>query len=331
MSPAEPMARFGDLVATGLVDVTSDPRCLDTAGRWAVIVTFDGSPIFARFQHWQRGAPAVRPWPGISGPWRTSLDRDAYCDRVQRVRQHIAAGWVYQVNVCRVLSADTAATDLLGLGPRLEHGPIDVGGCLHLPDHGVHIASASPEVYLSRSGAALTSGPIKGTARTPDGLLAKDRAENIMIVDMVRNDLSKVATVGSVKVPSLLKVESYPGLHHLVSTVSASMPTDVGWSQILAATFPPGSVTGAPKSAAVRVITELEPVPREVYCGAFGWVDADRREARLAVAIRTFWLRDGRLHFGTGAGVTWGSDPLGEWRETQLKAERLIAQAGSGS
>jgi para-aminobenzoate synthetase component 1 len=102
---------------------------------------------------------------------------------------------------------------------------------------------------------------------------------------------------------------------------------DVTWSQIFAATFPPASVSGAPKSSALRIIRELEPVPRGPYCGAIGWVDADHRTASLAVAIRTFWLDAGQLRFGTGAGITWGSDPVSEWAETELKAELLIGLA----
>jgi para-aminobenzoate synthetase component 1 len=116
-------------------------------------------------------------------------------------------------------------------------------------------------------------------------------------------------------------------LVHLVSRIEARLRPDVGWVELLAACTPPGSVSGAPKSSALRVIGELEPVARGLYCGAIGWVDADRGTAELAVGIRTFWAAGDTLNFGTGAGVTWGSDPAGEWLETELKAERLIASA----
>jgi para-aminobenzoate synthetase component 1 len=171
------------------------------------------------------------------------------------------------------------------------------------------------------------SGPIKGTARTPDALLPKDSAENVMIVDLVRNDLGVVAQVGSVHVPALLAVEEHPGLAHLVSTVRATLRPDVGWNDLFAAAFPPGSVTGAPKSSALRIIADVEPVARGPYCGAVGWVDADRHEACLAVGIRTFWWHGDQLCFGTGAGITWSSDPELEWQETELKADRLVALA----
>jgi para-aminobenzoate synthetase component 1 len=117
-------------------------------------------------------------------------------------------------------------------------------------------------------------------------------------------------------------------LVHLVSTVRGRLWPGRGWADLLDATFPPGSVTGAPKLAALGVIRSLEPVPRGVYCGAVGWVDADRGEGDLNVAIRTFWVEDDELHLGTGAGITWDSDPDAEWEETELKARQLLAVAG---
>jgi para-aminobenzoate synthetase component 1 len=198
---------------------------------------------------------------------------------------------------------------------------------VHLPDHAVDVASASPERFLTRRGSKVWSSPIKGTAATSDGFLAKDRAENVMIVDLVRNDLGRVCEFGTIRVPSLLDVESHPGLFHLVSTIEGRLRAEVGWSELLEATFPPGSVTGAPKLAALDFIHRLEPTPRGVYCGAIGWVDADRREGELNVGIRTFWVEEDELHFGTGGGITWGSDPSGEWQETELKARRLLGVA----
>ncbi len=190
--------------------------------------------------------------------------------------------------------------------------------------------TASPELFLRVAGGAVTSGPIKGTAPTPDGLTAKDRAENVMITDLVRNDLQRVCDPGTVEVTDLLAVEAHPGLVHLVSTVTGRLRPGLRsgaslWPALLDATFPPASVSGAPKSSALRIIDALEPVPRGPYCGAIGWVDGD--EAVLAVGIRTFWWADGVLRFGTGAGITWGSDPAREWEETELKARRLVGLA----
>jgi para-aminobenzoate synthetase component 1 len=132
-----------------------------------------------------------------------------------------------------------------------------------------------------------------------------------------------------VDVPELCVVREHPGLVHLESRVTARIRPGQGWADILDAAFPPGSVTGAPKYSALKTIAELEREHRGPYCGAIGWVDGDRQEARLAVGIRTFWLERGLLRFGTGAGITWGSDPTREWEETELKAERLISLANA--
>jgi para-aminobenzoate synthetase component 1 len=252
------------------------------------------------------------------------------------VRAHISRGEVYQANICRVLRTPCAGdADVVALHHLLVAGnPAPHAGALRLPDHGVHIASASPELYLRRAGDTIESRPIKGTGRRAGDLLAKDEAENVMIVDLVRNDLGRICRTGSIGVPGMLEVEHHPGLVHLVSTVSGELLPGTLWPQILAATFPPGSVTGAPKIAALGIIDALEAGPRGPYCGAFGWVDADRASAELAVAIRTFWREDGptgaQMAFGTGAGITWASDPQAEWRETQLKSARLLAVAGIG-
>lgn len=305
--------------------------------------------------------------------WRTSLDRDAYVDAVRRVREHVRAGTVYQANICRVLDAPVPRTDgrepdPRALADRLAAGnPAPFQGVVHVPRSSaapadpvderrteevparaapsdldpVWVVTASPELYLRVEGlagdgpATITSAPIKGTARTVDGLTAKDEAENVMITDLVRNDLQRVCVPGTVAVTTLLDVEEHPGLVHLVSTVTGELRPQVAasddlWARLLTATFPPASVSGAPKSSALRIIDELETTPRGPYCGAVGWVDADAGTAELAVGIRTFWWsQDERLRFGTGAGITWGSDPEGEWAETELKAARLIALASA--
>ncbi|WP_392676073.1 chorismate-binding protein [Streptomyces sp. LN785] len=333
------MARFGGLLASDLQDVTSDPAALDSSGFWAVCADFEGGLVCARFGT-VRTAPVPAPVPGAwhgpgAGDWISSLDRAAYTAGVRRIREYIAAGEVYQANLCRVMTAvlpDPAAADVDALTALLARGnPAPYAGTIRLPAHGVEIATASPELFLSRNGRTVESGPIKGTGRTEADLLEKDYAENVMIVDLVRNDLGRVCVTGSVTVPDLCAVEKHPGLVHLVSTVQGRLGEGVGWSGLLAAAFPPGSVTGAPKSSALRIIEALETAPRGPYCGGIGWVDADRSTAGLAVGIRTFWIdRTGAapvLKFGTGAGITWGSDPEREWDETELKAARLLAVA----
>ncbi|MFE7135477.1 chorismate-binding protein [Streptomyces sp. NPDC057638] len=338
-----PLARFGPLVATDLRDVTSDPAALDSAGFWAVAADFEGGLTCARFGeiHTEPIPPAVPGrWRGpAAGDWVSSLDRSGYVAGVRRIREHIAAGEVYQANLCRVLSAplpDPAAADVDALTALLARGnPAPYAGTIRLPSYGVEIATASPELYLRRDGVTIESGPIKGTGRTAADLLEKDHAENVMIVDLVRNDLGRVCATGSVTVPALCAVEAHPGLVHLVSTVRGELGPKEGWEQMLGATFPPGSVTGAPKSSALRIIEALETAPRGPYCGGIGWVDADRGTGELAVGIRTFWIEressrgadTATLRFGTGAGITWGSDPEREWDETELKASRLLAIA----
>jgi para-aminobenzoate synthetase component 1 len=332
--PHPPYAYFSGLLATGLQEVSDDPAALDRPGWWAVVGSYEGAWTCARFADVRPAPPLTGPWHGPRpGDWRSSLDQAAYEAGVRHIREHIAAGDVYQANLCRVLSAPIGPADEpAGLAARLARGnPAPYAGVVDLPDHDLRVISASPELYLHRAADLVTSSPIKGTGRTEQDLLPKDTAENIMIVDLVRNDLSRVARPGGVSVPELCVVEKHPGLVHLVSTVRARLRPGTTWPELLAATFPPGSVTGAPKLSALGIINRLEPVPRGPYCGAIGWVDSIRRTARLAVGIRTFWIRDGTLRFGTGAGITWGSDPTREWHETRLKAARLVALASSGT
>lgn len=329
----EPLAWFGGRLATGLVEVRNDVAALDEGGWWAVVVDFEGAVTAARFGRVVDAAlPACGPWSPLRGDWRSSLARPAYESAVREVRARVARGAVYQVNVCRVLEHDLDEdADLVALaGLTAWHNPAPYGGVVRVP--GVDLVCASPELFLRRDDDLVTTGPIKGTAATAEGLRQKDVDENVMIVDLARNDLSVVCRPGSVAVQGLLTVEHHPGLVHLVSRVSGRLVPGTSWVRLLGATLPPASVTGAPKSTALQAIHDLEPVPRGPYCGAVGWVDADAGTAELAVGIRTFWAAHddtGRrvLRYGTGAGITWGSDPAGEWAETELKAATLVGLA----
>ena len=318
-------------LATGLVEISHDLDALDRPGFWIVVATFEGEISCARFADVRAAPLPVAAWHGPHPrSWTSSMDEAAYVAAVSRVRERIAAGDVYQVNVCRTLSAPTRERDLVGLAGRLAAThPSRYPALVCLPSAGVHVCSASPELFLARDAGTLETRPIKGTGRTASDLAVKDHAENVMIVDMARNDLGQVAATGSVLVTGLCEIEDYPGLVQLVSTVRAQLRPGTGWSEIFAASFPPASVSGAPKSSALRIIAELEPVPRGPYCGTVGFVDNDRDEAVLAVTIRTFWLDGDELRFGTGAGITWGSQPQAEWAETQLKAGRLVAIASA--
>jgi len=328
---AAPLAVVGGRLATGLVDVTSDLSALDGEGFWAVVLPYDGAPVCARFDTVRPAVPwRGRPWRGPAPEaWCSSLDHDAFCAGVDAIRGAIAAGDVYEVNLTRRLSAPAPPdADVAALGAALAEGnPAPFSAVVRIPATGTYVASASPERFLTREGARVWSSPIKGTAATADLLTEKDRAENVMIVDLVRNDLGRVCEFGSVRVPALWAVEDHPGLVHLVSTVEGRLRPGRGWGDLIEATFPPGSVTGAPKLAAMEHIARLEPASRGVYCGAVGWVDADAGRGELNVAIRTFWIEDGMLHFGTGGAITWDSTAEGEWAETELKARRLLRVA----
>lgn len=333
----------GVIECSGVESVTHDIDDL-TAGFWAVVVTFEGDLTAVRMSQVPR-RPASTPtavradatWPGVEGEWTGSLGDTAYVEGVEEIRERIARGTVYQVNLCRVLSAEIGDGSIRALGNVLAQGnPAPYAATIDIPEAGLEIASASPEAYLVRRGNTVTSSPIKGTAATAEQMLPKDFAENVMIVDLVRNDLQHVCRPGTVRVDDLCRLEQHPGLVHLVSDVTGELRAGVGWREVLDASFPPGSVSGAPKHTALQAITDLETVPRGPYCGAIGWIDADRDEALLAVGIRTFWVDDdgsGRrmLRFGSGAGITWGSHPQGELHETELKAARLVSLARGAS
>ena len=262
------------------------------------------------------------------GPWTTSLGREEYEAGVRTIIGLVEAGDCYQANLTRRLSCERAA-DPVALWCALETGnPAPHAAFLRLG--GFAVVSASPERFLRREGRAVETRPIKGTAREASELRAsaKDRAENVMIVDLARNDLGRVCEPGSVQVPDLCALEAHPGLVHLVSTVRGRLRAGVELGALVRATFPPASVTGAPKPRVLQVIEDLEPVRRGVYCGAIGWVDTEAQRADLAVAIRTFTVQPGGTDLGVGAGITADSDPAREWAETELKAARLLALAG---
>ena len=339
MRPLRDHARFADRHACGVVEVRRGVDALEAmsgAGFWAVVATFEGEVTAVRFADVRPGPPepCVIDWAPLDRRWETSLTSAAYVQAVGEVRERIAAGTVYQVNVCRVVShALDDDADLDGLDWLVRQGnPAPHGARIRCSAAGLDVVSASPELYLARRDGRLVTRPIKGTATTAAAMLPKDHAENVMIVDLMRNDLSGVCQPGTVSVDELCALEEHPGLVHLVSTVSGRLREEATWAEIFTAAYPPGSVSGAPKSSALTAIRDLEVGPRGPYCGAVGWVDADRGEAELAVGIRTFWAeRDGagrrRLRFGTGAGITWASDPAGEWAETELKAARLVGLA----
>ena len=319
---------MGGLRATNCVEITTDATRLDDGSFWAISISFEGEAQFARFENVANSSFSAEPWHEISGPWSSSVKKDEYINYVSLIRNSIADGGVYQVNACRELAhrfeGDSQSLDGL-FANLLVKNPANFACYLHIDQ--LEIASASPERLLSRKGSTLLTSPIKGTIRSDESSFGeKDKAENLMIVDLMRNDLGRICDPGSIEVTELFRNEKHPGITHLVSDVQGTLREGVSWKEILAATMPPGSVSGAPKSAALSIIQEHEG-RRGPYCGTLGWIQGDRAE--LSVAIRTFWTTgDGVIRFGTGAGITWGSDPAAEWEETQLKARHLISIAG---
>jgi len=309
--------------ATNCVEISDDPASLNKAGFWAVVNTFEGKWICARFKDVQDMPLPKMPWQSIETAWQSSQNAAEYQSNVALIKEQIAAGDIYQVNLCRILSAD-CDQGLQGLANKLQlENPAPYASYFKLPD--LEIASASPELFLHRQGDLIKSTPIKGTSATEE-FGEKDRAENVMIVDLMRNDFGSICESGSIDVPRLLAIQAHPGLFHLVSDVTGRLRTSIGWDEIAKALLPAGSISGAPKSSALKTIAKLEKIPRGPYCGVIGWVEGD--QAVLSVAIRVFWsVNHGKIHFGTGAGITWASDAKSEWDETELKANRLISIA----
>ena len=320
------------VLATELIEISSDPESLNDGGFWAVSTTFEGKHTFAKFKNVLRGVafPETNQWLGLNDVWESSISKSDFESYVSEIRAQIELGNVYQVTACRVLATQIEKHRSLAplFAKILARNPAPSASYLKLPDF--EIASASPELFLLREGSQIKTSPIKGTRKLSEtGSLfsEKDRAENVMIVDLMRNDFGRICEPGSVDVAQLLRSEEHPGLRHLVSDVVGELRKDISWSEIFEALLPAGSISGAPKSSALSVIAENEEIKRGPYCGVLGWVEGDRAE--LSVAIRIFWQEnDGLLKFGTGAGITYGSDPVLEWEETELKAQRLISIAG---
>ncbi len=293
----------------------------------------------ARDLCWHEARCIVRAGRETSG-WsigesRNTLDRTAYLERVNAVRDYIASGDVYQINLTfkhlfRWSGDPFSLYEELRRRQRVAHGGF-IGG------PGWHVLSLSPELFFEAQEDVIRTRPMKGTAprgltATEDAALAgwlrtdeKSQAENLMIVDLLRNDLGRIAKTGSVSVPALFSVESYRSVHQMTSTVKARLRAGTGIKEIVEALFPCGSVTGAPKIRAMEIIRELESEPRSVYTGAIGAIDPEG-DAQFNVAIRTLLLHDdGHGEMGIGSGIVFDSDAEAEHDECLLKGRFLTA------
>jgi para-aminobenzoate synthetase component 1 len=281
----------------------------------------------------RRAAPSY-PVPGVPGV-RSNFPREGYLDAVARVIEYIRAGDIFQANLSQRLEAPLVGTPLALYARLRQRNPAPFAAFLDFGD--LVVASSSPERFLRvQPDGRVETRPIKGTR--PRGVgpehdaalalalseSAKDRAENVMIVDLLRNDLSRVCRPGTVRVPELFALEHYATVHHLVSTVVGDLASGQGAVDVLRAAFPGGSITGAPKVRAMQIIAELEPTARGVYCGAIGYLSTSGA-LDSSIVIRTYLVRGRDVYFQVGGGIVADSDPEQEYRETLDKARGLIA------
>jgi para-aminobenzoate synthetase component 1 len=324
------------------------PRALDAPARAFAPLEFHfhdavwvreangAATIFARDDAAARRLWAVleRPAPAAGAPSLDALAPDhepaTYLDGARRVLEYLAAGDTYQVNLARRLSAPLlgGASAAVELAAALRaRSPAPHAAFIAAAAGDAWLVGNSPERFLALDGrGGVETRPIKGTrprggpeARAQLLASAKDRAEHVMIVDLERNDLGRVCRTGSVVVDGVARVLELPTVLHLVSTVRGELRADVGLAGLLAATFPGGSITGAPKRRAMEIIDELEPAARGPYTGATGWLGA-AGDLDLAVAIRTALVAEGRLSLSVGGGIVADSIPEAEWAETETKA-----------
>ena len=278
---------------------------------------------------------ALAPSPTISPPIQPgppSLDRTGFIHAVEHALAYIRAGDIYQVNLARRLELPCPVDSWSAFQRLLSVSPAPFAAYFDCGDFAV--ASSSPELFLRLSGRHLTTRPIKGTRPRSDDPIRdarlgwelqrspKENAELLMITDLLRNDVGRISEYGSVRVPELMRLERFAQVQHLVSTVEGRLRAPLTHLDALAACFPGGSITGAPKIRAMEIIDELEPVARGPYCGCHGYLGFNE-ESQLSITIRTAVLREGRAWVHTGAGIVADSNPSDEYDETEAKAAGL--------
>ncbi len=263
---------------------------------------------------------------------KSNMTKPAYLEKVRAIKEHIAAGDVYQANLTRKFYGkfESAPSPTLIFENLCRLSPAPYSCLMKMGEH--YIISSSPELFLKIDKIGnIESRPIKGTTAISDkksdlAESEKDRAENLMIVDLVRNDLSRCCIPGSVRVKSLFDITSYAALHHMSSTVTGKKRPETRVIQVVKDCFPPGSMTGAPKIKAMEICSKTEGMARGVYSGTLGWISNE--EAELSVVIRTIIIRGQEFEFQVGGAITHDSDPEAEWRETILKAEGIRKALG---
>nr|WP_233222402.1 aminodeoxychorismate synthase component I [Sphingomonas deserti] len=324
------IGRLAGVHAAGFIGYEAGHALEPKLGGLCRIPAADAPPLlwFGLFDRFERVDPEVL-LPDPAGAWaaapRPLVGRPRYEAAVAAVREHIFAGDIYQANLTFAAEVVTAGHPMAVYAALRRRARAGWGGVVFTGSH--WILSLSPELFFVSEGGRVTARPMKGTAAagTDPALLRADpkqQAENLMIVDLLRNDLARVSKPGSVAVPQLFAIETYPTVHQMTSTVVADLEEGIGPVELLRATFPCGSVTGAPKIRAMEVIDALEEAPRAVYTGSIGRV-APGGEAAFNVAIRTLTLRAGEsvAHMGLGSGIVADSQPADEWQECLAKGE----------
>ena len=316
----------GWVVSTGLSE--RDPRRVAAVAR---------ERLDAQWDRIAGGARDVAALPPRSRVARSNFTRDAYCRMVETALEHIAAGDIYQVNLAQRFLVEGAPSPAAIYRSLREAAPAPFLA-FHSLD-GAGIASSSPERFFRIRGRSIETWPIKGTrprgktaeedAALKDALRRseKDRAENVMIVDLERNDLGRVCEIGSVRVPSLCEIASHSNVHHFESRVTGTLRDDAGPVEILRALFPGGSITGTPKIRSIQIIDALEPVRRGVYTGAIGYWDVNG-DCDWNIAIRTIVAREGTASFHAGGGIVADSTPEAEYEETLVKSSGMMRALG---
>ncbi len=330
-------AGFIGFEAGGASEPTFDPREPDDVIPPLWLGRFASSRRFRRDIHEAPSAldaeipsPAAGHHPAVPSAWElleSSLDRSEFCDAVADVLLRLHAGECFELNLTRRLTFHARIDPVEMLRQLVTRHPAPHAAFLRTPTFS--LVSPSPELLASWEGNAIETRPIKGTSNDAY-LLAnspKDRAENIITVDVARADVSKICIPESLRVDQLCELEAHPGLWHLVSTVTGVLDPAQTAGTMLQALLPAASITGSPKPRVLQIIRQLEPVRRDAYCGSIGFIDTATHRGALNVAIRTLTHTSQATMLGVGGGITLASDPNAEWEETELKADRLLRYA----
>ncbi|HHQ4725558.1 aminodeoxychorismate synthase component I [Aeromonas veronii] len=303
------------------------------AGDWQLVHWGDEAGLANRLAWLEQQQAKPAPSFALQGSWQSNMSRAEYGEKFARIQEYLAAGDCYQINLTQRFSAPYQGDEWQAYCLLATANKAPFSAFIRLPDSA--LLSLSPERFLLLDGRHIETKPIKGTRpRHPDPTIDrqvalelaqadKDRSENLMIVDLLRNDIGRVSRPGSVSVPHLFAVESFPAVHHLVSTIHGEL--DARWQgvDLLRACFPGGSITGAPKIRAMEIIEELEPQRRNAYCGSIGYLSQHGR-MDTSICIRTLIAEAGHLHCWAGGGIIADSDADSEYQETYDKVARIL-------